>query len=174
MRRSALAKIALSVLLLLGLLVISPFILSLQPSAEKNPNKLTVLLSLIPIDSFAEIEWNNQPVIIFRPGLKTIEGLVGLKGHAFPPALKNGFLPPAFMYVRISTVHGCGLNHAQAGTLGSFWPGGWFDPCHHGAWDYSGRWIAGINGGDNKLANLATPTYQYTLGTQGVEFYRSF
>jgi Rieske Fe-S protein len=157
-------------LLLLSIVTAFSFLLSLEPSAEKEPPKLTIELDSIPLDSFVEIEWQNQPVIIFRPGPQTISGLVSLNDRTFPPVLDTNSLPPAFVYIRISTFRGCSLTQVEPGVFGSFWPGGWHDPCHFGAWDYSGRLVKGVSG-SQVLPNLTVPLHHYTNGNKNVVLY---
>ena len=167
--RKALTNILLVALLLFCGGVGIVFVLSLQPSADKEPPSRIIDLSTIPIDSFIEIEWKSSPVVIFRPGPKTINGLISLNNQA-SPRLNPNSVPPAFIYVRLSTFRGCPLSKTSEGAFASTWPGGWHDPCHFGAWDYSGRWIAGVSG-DTKLPNLLIPDYRFIDGGKSVELY---
>lgn len=61
-------------------------------------------------------------------------------------------------FTGISTYRNCKLEYSPPGHLKEGWEGGWYDPCHVGAWDNEGKFIVGGNSGpDLLLEDLRRP-----------------
>lgn len=129
---------------------------SMKPTdAAKSDHILRVDITEIPLDSYREYQWYNHLIMVFRLGDKSAEYLIDSNSIANGPDYVKGELPAAFVYVPVSTYKGCKLLSSKEGD--SLWPTyqGWYDPCHMGFWDFSGRNIPGVmTSGDAKLDDL--------------------
>ena len=167
-RRKTLATLVLGIAVLGVIVFALPFVDSLRPNdvAKGEVAQVVVVEDLAP-GSYKIVSWLGQPVIVVRPSLELVEGLVRLNDRVDGPPIVNTTLPPAFVYVGLSTYRGCELEHMAAGTLGEDWPGGWWDPCHMGAWDYAGRAVTGVNAPPSeRLASLPRPKNFELVGSE--------
>jgi Rieske Fe-S protein len=138
-------------------------LLSLRPSHDKGPSHYQIQLERIAPGTYIEVEWLGRPVVIVRPDHQMVEDLKSIDPFVLGGvALPNGDIPGAFVYERVSTHKGCGLEHVPAESPlapTSFrWRGGWRDACHIGYWDYAGRAVR-TDGRAVQLANLVSPEY---------------
>lgn len=138
-RKGLIALISIGVIVGLGTLLLVLFQSMSPTNAVKSDRVLTVNITDIPIDSYRYYEWNGRPIAIFRPGAKSIDYLVAINKIASGPDYTMESIPNIFVYEPISTYKGCWLWPSQRNE--SLWPKyqGWYDPCHMGFWDYSGR-----------------------------------
>lgn len=132
-------------------------------SAKKKP---VTRISLIKPGTFTVILLNNKPVALFRPTASNIEDLIAIT----PKAFNNTNVPrnpKVFIYYLEGTYKGCGLTHAPinaspkaiSASKSLKWPGGFFDMCHYGEWDYAGRAIK-VYDHHTGLPDLKVPQYK--------------
>lgn len=163
-RRRKLTRLV-SVLGVMGLgIALVPFVHSLSPTdAIKAERLLTVDLNDIPLDGYKVFPWRGKPVAIFRPGDRSIDYLVGLNLVATGEDYQRGEIPSFFAYEQVSTAKGCVLYDSEKNEFTQQRYRGWYDPCHMGFWDYSGRNLPGVNAPSNAaLPNLkAISTYTW-------------
>ena len=101
------------------------FLISLGPnySAESSVTR-RVSTDLIEPGESLLIQWLGEPIIFAKDSNGIVSSFVG-----------------------VSTFRGCVLEYAPPGHLGQDWQGGWIDPCHIGAWDEYGKFVANANSG---------------------------
>ncbi|WP_444913992.1 hypothetical protein [Microbulbifer sp. TRSA007] len=130
-----------------------PFVESLKPSAATD-GPLTVSVYSIPKGKMQIYEYEGRPLAIYRPTEEYLKELVANNKLTTGPYYSEGSIPDFFVYYPLSTHKGCFL-HDSSGFAGDISLQGLFDPCHMGFWDYSGRFIKGINMPDGvQLKNL--------------------
>ena len=141
-----------------------PLIGSLAPSAATGRPFLDVALRDIEPGQFKLVEWQGRPVAVVRT---TPEMLKDLRAHT-EKTLSHRTLPeeavPAFV-VHLASPKNCLLKHAPKGSdffSGREWPGGFYDPCHFGEWDYAGRTLDLVKNlpKEMQLADLTAPKYE--------------
>lgn len=102
-----------------------PFIGSLTPSmsAATSASKVVSIDELLPGD-IKIVSWMNTPIIFYKASESEIHSYQG-----------------------VSTYRGCALKYLPRDEeeYGPKWEGGWIDPCHIGAWDMQGKFLAGAN-----------------------------
>ncbi|WP_444893659.1 hypothetical protein ACJJIE_04200 [Microbulbifer sp. TRSA001] len=114
-----------------------------------------LLFSLSPFgESLKPSSATDGPLAIYRPTEEYLKELVANNKLTTGPYYSEGTIPDFFVYYPLSTHKGCFL-HDSSGFAGDIPLQGLFDPCHMGFWDYSGRFIKGINMPDGvQLKNL--------------------
>lgn len=126
-----------------------PFVGSWAPSARAI-NAFSLILNLDSIEPGAlkKIEFQNTLFAVFRPNERQFQQLMELNERANGADYSLENKPELFLYLPISTSYGCLLQefHSQ-GDNDFFDIDGWFDPCHAGFWDFSGRLIPDLHGG---------------------------
>lgn len=118
---------------------------SMTPTnATKSERVFRVDITDIPLDGYRRYEWYGHAIAIFRPGAKSVDYLLDTNPIANGPDYVKETFPTLFVYEPRSTYKGCGLMASSKGD--SLWPKyqGWFDPCHMGFWDFSGRNLPGV------------------------------
>lgn len=148
--------------LALGLIAI-PLISSMYPVEAKE--KPVTRISMIKPGTFKVILLDNKPVAIFRPTESNIKDLIAVSPSAFNKT-KVPLNPKVFIYYLESTYKGCGLTRAPIdanpkaiyASKSLKWPGGFFDMCHYGEWDYAGRAVQ-VYDQHAGLPDLKVPEY---------------
>ena len=140
------------VLALLAIFIV--FAKSLSPAADKPAPYFELRLNDLRPGDLKFFEYNDKPYALIRTSEEVLNDLDATtqwtwSGRAVP---RSAF----FVVTLISTHRGCGLVHApkEAPRYAPEreWPGGFFDPCHFGDWDYAGRAL--------KIAQDQDPTYK--------------
>jgi ubiquinol-cytochrome c reductase iron-sulfur subunit len=151
-----------------------PFISSWQPSERAKalgaPTELDV--SKIEPGQMAIVTWRRQPIYVVR---RTPEMVSHLKGHDDllkdkdseysdqPPYAKNEYRarnPELLVLIGTCTHLGCLPKQrfeAASPEMGSYWPGGFFCPCHGSRFDLAGR----VFDGSPASVNLRIPPYEF-------------
>ncbi|AWF81700.1 hypothetical protein BTJ40_13165 [Microbulbifer sp. A4B17] len=123
-----------------------PFLESLKPSsAIEKPLKVNILS--IPKGKVRVFEHEGRPLAVYRPTEEYAKDLIANNKLTNGPYYKEGAVPEFFAYYRQSTYKGCFLYESKEySPFKNEVPlQGLFDPCHMGFWDYSGRFINGVN-----------------------------
>ncbi|HEY6482841.1 MAG TPA: ubiquinol-cytochrome c reductase iron-sulfur subunit [Steroidobacteraceae bacterium] len=151
-----------------------PFIASWQPSERAKalgaPAELDV--SKIEPGQMAITVWRRQPIYVVR---RTPEMVAHLQGHdnlLKDPGSANSVQPAyaknlyrareaeLFVVIGVCTHLGCLPKQrfeAASAEMGSYWPGGFFCPCHGSRFDLSGR----VFDGSPASVNLVVPRYEF-------------
>lgn len=170
--RKKLLKVT-AVLVVIGLAaVLYVGISSLYPSEAIKSNRiLKVNIKSIPLDSYRFFAWNSTPVMIFRPGKRYKEYLISLNAVTNGKNFNKDTFPEFFAYEPVSTYKGCWISDSTK--IGwAFGYKGWYDPCHMGFWDFSGRNIPGINAPSDELLPDLKPIDNYRwISSSEVEFW---
>ena len=172
-KRSALVTAVTAVSAVGLLLLIIPFVSSMFPT----PRAGHVAVKNIAIDDlepgqFIQIEVQQRPVVIFRPNQSKITDLAAINDAVWEPPINSEEHASMYVYLGISTTSGCAVMHAEKGSFGEDWLGGWMDPCTMGAWDYAGRAFKSVNVANGvKINNLAIPNYRLLNDTE-IQFYK--
>jgi hypothetical protein len=146
---------------------------SLYPSEAIESNRiLKVNIKSIPLDSYRLFNWNGIPVMIFRPGTRSKEYLVSLNNVTNGADFTTETFPEFFAYKPVSTYKECWLSDSANNEYFNMIYQGWYDPCHMGFWDYSGRNLPGVNvPSDTSLPNLKAFTDYKWVSNSDVEFW---
>jgi Rieske Fe-S protein len=150
-----------SLLLLGGALAAYPFIASLSPSASRERPFIDVDITDIKPGGYRVVEILGYPAVVVRPSPQMRAALVDNARLTFNKTVLND--APVFVFRYYSPVHGCTLEHAPPGPRYSGeenWPGGFFDPCHYGAWDYAGRGL-NLQEGAPQVPDLTSPSFAF-------------
>lgn len=120
---------------------------SLAPtSSTVSAATLRVSTEEIPLGGYIIVQWLGDPIIFTKHSDNDISAFIG-----------------------VSTFRGCRLEYSPPGHLVEEWKGGWFDPCHVGAWDMRGNFVIGANSGEERvLASLSEPKYLTWDGEMGI------
>jgi Rieske Fe-S protein len=165
MSKRTLLIVGVASMLVLGLALASiPFVASLSPSASRERPFIDVPLSGIQPGEYRVVEWLGQPVVIVRPTPAMLDALRNNTSNTWNHRAVTD--SSAFVFNPVSPVHGCALQHAPQGPRypgEENWPGGFFDPCHYGAWDYAGRTLK-LQDGTPQLKDLPSPPFQIKDG----------
>lgn len=138
---------------------------SLAPASDKQSHIMKVDLSEIPLDYYRVVEWHDKPIVVFRPGPLSAKGLAALNRQTLGPHIHNEQVPPAFVYFKISTNRGCGIDEANSPDWGYVWR----DVCHTGTWDRAGRRLSGEDRYGQPLPNLGAPLFRYSNDSRYIE-----
>jgi hypothetical protein len=153
---------------LLALALLAVFAQGFLPRPAAPEPVLVLSLDKILPDSYAELEWQGRPVVVYRPGVEAARGLLASNARATGVQFEPGALPPAFVYHRSAPVQGCALEPRPRGALGPDWPGGWSAPCRAGAWDVAGRGLRDFNGA-GAAPDLTAPPHRFRADGEAVE-----
>lgn len=117
-----------------------PFIQSMNPTQKTiNDNVLNIDISDIKPGSYKYINWKYAPVIIYIPDKKSIQTLISYNNDVYGQAISTDNENELYVYQKVSTYKGCLLDEIQEHYKDRSLPEGWYDTCHMGAWDYTGR-----------------------------------
>lgn len=157
-------------LLLVGIGVAAiPFVASMRPSASLFQPTAEVQLDKLAAGAFKKFEWLGRPVLIVRPTSEMVEELRRNTDNTWNRRSLVG--TDVFVFYSSSPVHGCSVQHAPPGPRypgDDKWPGGFFDPCHYGAWDYAGRALR-LDDGSPQPEDLESPKFE--LSGDVIHFY---
>lgn len=155
-------------------LALSPFILSLQPSARAQALGAPVEIDISPLEpgEMLRVEWRGRPVWVLRRTedmLKRLESVEGSLRDAQseesdqPEYAVNAYrsVKAEFLVVVGQCTHlGCApveRFEVQPADLGPEWMGGFYCPCHGSKFDLAGRVYKGVPA----PLNLAVPPYRF-------------
>ena len=155
---------------------LTPFVLSMMPSARAKASGAPVEVDISKLESgqLLTIEWRGKPVWILRrtpemlKSLAAVEKLLADPGSAVtdqqPEYAQNeprSIKPEILVLVGICTHLGCSpdkrLEAGVASGLGDDWKGGFFCPCHGSKFDLAGRVYKNVPA----PTNLEIPSYTY-------------
>ena len=172
-RRKSLLR-ATALIIVIGIsIVIYVGMSSFYPSgAIESKRILKVNIESIPLDSYRLHEWNNMPVMIFHPGTHSKEYLVSLNQVTNGVKYNMDSFPKFFAYQPVSTYKGCWLSDSRKNEYMNVGYQGWYDTCHIGFWDFSGRNLPGVNAPtDTSLPNLKQFINYKWVSSTDVEFW---
>ncbi|MFA5627932.1 MAG: ubiquinol-cytochrome c reductase iron-sulfur subunit [Thiohalomonadaceae bacterium] len=158
------------------LYVLTPFVLSMQPSEKAKAAGAPVEadVSKLEFGQMMTVEWRGKPVWIIRRSEQNLSDLQTVEKHLLDPASDNLAQQPAYakninrsikpeysILVGICTHLGCSPTYrpdiGAADLGGAEWKGGFFCPCHGSRFDLSGRVYAGVPA----PSNLVVPPHMY-------------
>ena len=154
MSRKRFLTLCVTGIIFVGLLFAAyPFLASWGPNPKSERLVLELDISGIPPGGSKLVEWRGRPFMIYRPSLESSQYLISLNEVANGPdyTLKN--MPDFFAYFLLSTYLGCALKDTGEEGFGYDKYVGYLDPCHSGFWDYAGRLLPSVHGGQG-LDNL--------------------
>jgi len=101
---------------------------------------LDVRVDDMPPGSIKVLRTNDAPIIIVRTTPEMLADLNAQTAHTWS---LRPIEAPAFFVFSPSSAARCAVVHEPSGTArytpGRVWPGGFYDPCRFGEWDYAGR-----------------------------------
>lgn len=155
--------------------VVTPFILSMDPSAkaEAAGAPIEVDISKMEYGQLLTVEWRGKPVWILRRNKTILDTAKSLDSVLKDPQsneltqqphyAKNearSINPEYMVMIGICTHLGCSPTfrpQIAPEDLGPEWKGGFFCPCHGSRYDLSGRVYAGVPA----PSNLVVPPYRF-------------
>jgi ubiquinol-cytochrome c reductase iron-sulfur subunit len=150
---------------LLGVLAVaSMLIANLSPAEDKHQRSLDVSIADIAPGTYKVVHWFYQPIAVFRTSPEVLEKLrveTSLTASRRPIPTPG---PAAFVYSLVSTNLGCSVKESRDPRYpgDDKWPGGFYDPCHYGEWDYAGRTLdLGNLPKEMLLPDLRVPNYEW-------------
>lgn len=159
---------------------VTPFILSMNPSARACAAGAPVEADISKIEpgQLLTFEWQGKPVWILRRTPEMISGLAKITDRLVDPNstvtsqqpdyAKNptrSIKPETLVLVGICTHLGCSpAKRLTAGdeSIGADWPGGFFCPCHGSKFDLAGRVFKNVPA----PINLKVPPHKYLSDTR--------
>ncbi len=160
--------------LLGALIVLITLFTSLNPTdLSKSEHILTVDISTIPTDSYRIYTWQSRPVMILRPGTRMTEAIMELNNVTVGPEYDRTNMPEFFVFEPVSThlKQGCVVKEADNESFGEPNRAGFYDPCHMGFWDYSGRFVPGRYVPDGVVLRDLNPVSSFKyISEQIIEF----
>jgi ubiquinol-cytochrome c reductase iron-sulfur subunit len=159
---------------------VTPFVLSMMPSARAKAAGAPVEVDISKIEpgQLLTVEWRGKPVWILRrtpemlKSLSSDESLVADPISAadqqpiYAQNATRSIKPEFLVLVGICTHLGCSpaqrLEAGSASGLGEGWPGGFFCPCHGSKFDLAGRVFKNVPA----PTNLVVPPHTYLSGTR--------
>lgn len=155
-------------------LALSPFVLSLQPSARAQALGAPVEIDVSPLEpgEMLRVEWRGRPVWVLRRTDDMLEKLEQVEGSLRdaqseeseqPDYAVNAYrsVKPEYLVVVGQCTHlGCApveRFEVQPADLGPEWMGGFYCPCHGSKFDLAGRVYKGVPA----PLNLAVPPYRF-------------
>jgi len=161
-KRQALTRVV-GGLIFIGIFIASiPFVKMMGPSDKAtNKHRMHIDISKIEPGTYIFVGWERTPVIIYRPNEDAVKLLKSYNNKAvWGPEITKENIKQLYVYKKTSTYLGCSLLDAKVKNI-TEWPDGWYDPCHTGFWDYTGRSLNGVNTpGDFNLKNLTQIKYR--------------
>ncbi len=161
--------------------VLTPFVLSMQPSAKAKAAGAPVEADVSKLEpgQMMTVEWRGKPVWIVRRTEQNLSDLPTLDAKLLDPASDNAAQQPAYakndhrsikpeyaVLVGICTHLGCSPTYrpdiGAADLGGPDWKGGFFCPCHGSRFDLAGRVFSGVPA----PSNLVVPPYKYLSDTR--------
>ena len=139
-----------------GVVVLTPFVLSMMPSERAKAAGAPVVVDFSKLEPGMQlaVAWQGKPVWVVNRTPAMLAKLAGLAPRLAdpdsdvpqqPPYCENiyrSIKPEYLVVVGICTHLGCSPNFlptfASPG-LGADWPGGWLCPCHGSRYDLSAR-----------------------------------
>jgi len=122
---------------------------------------LNIDTALISPGNYIKVTWLKKPVVIYKPSKESAAVLKEINSKVWGPDIDSTSIKKIYIYEAISTYLGCGLKDTSEISTDSNFPNGWYDPCHMGVWDYSGRAYKSINVAKGiKLSNLSPVKYR--------------
>jgi ubiquinol-cytochrome c reductase iron-sulfur subunit len=160
---------------------LTPFVLSMMPSARAKASGAPVEVDISKLESgqMLTVEWRGKPVWILRrtpemlKSLAAVEKLLADPESAVtdqqPEYAQNeprSIKPEILVLVGICTHLGCSpdkrLEAGVASGLGDDWKGGFFCPCHGSKFDLAGRVYKNVPA----PTNLVVPPHAYLSETR--------
>lgn len=155
-------------------LALSPFILSLQPSARAQALGAPVEIDISPLDpgEMLRVEWRGRPVWVLRRTEEMLERLEQVEGSLRDAQSEESDQPEyavnahrsvkaEFLVVVGQCTHlGCApveRFEIQPADLGPEWMGGFYCPCHGSKFDLAGRVYKGVPA----PLNLTVPPHRF-------------
>jgi Rieske Fe-S protein len=113
-----------------------------EPGNETGPY-VELSVSNIAPGEFRVVEIGGRPVAVVRPDAAMLSGLHGSTARTWSGMEPIPSTTGVFAFSLISTYGRCAVQHEPKGTsrypAAVSWPGGFYDPCNVGEWDYAGR-----------------------------------
>lgn len=161
--------------------VLTPFVLSMQPSAKAKAAGAPVEADVSKLEpgQMMTVEWRGKPVWIVRRTEQNLNDLPSIEDKLLDPASDNTAQQPSYaknihrsikpeysVLVGICTHLGCSPTYrpdiGAADLGGPDWKGGFFCPCHGSRFDLAGRVFSGVPA----PSNLVVPPYKYLSDTR--------
>ena len=134
--------------MMVGLLLLSfPFFASWNPNPRSTIVK-DINISELPAGGKVFFYWKGLPAVLYKPTNEMVNYLVSLNKVANGSDYSIDSIPEFFAYTLVSTYRRCALMDTEANGLSSLKYIGYFDPCHRGFWDYAGRLLPTVHGGE--------------------------
>jgi ubiquinol-cytochrome c reductase iron-sulfur subunit len=120
-----------------------PFVASMRAADEgsgASPYVDVPIATVLP-GEFAVVEIGKRPVAVVRANADMLRALHDATSRTWSGRAPVPSAGDFFVFSFESTYRGCLLQHRPKATTSSpdSWTGGFYDPCHVGAWDYAGR-----------------------------------
>lgn len=159
--------------------VVTPFVMSMLPSARAKAAGAPVEVDLSKIEPGAKIdvEWRGKPVWVVNRTKEMLDMLAKHDDKLTDPGSENtsqqpdycknptrSIKPQYLIVVGICTHLGCSPTFRKElgpADLGADWPGGWFCPCHGSRFDLAAR----VFNGSPAPTNLVIPPHKYLSET---------
>lgn len=150
----------------LGLLVAAyPFLASWKPNAKSTKfSPIEFDISKVPLGGYEIIDVFARPVMIYKPSIDVANYLISINDVANGPDYDLNTIPEIFVYEPLSTHLGCMLWDTKERDVDWYGYDGLYDPCHRGFWDYAGRLIPSVYGGQG-LNDLKVVEYEKVSDT---------
>ncbi len=160
--------------------VLTPFVLSMQPSAKAQAAGAPVEADVSKLEPGQRmtVEWRGKPVWIVRRTEQNLQDLPSNDDRLLDPKSDNAGQQPAYakneyrsikpeylVLVGICTHLGCSPTYRPdiaPADLGPEWKGGFFCPCHGSRFDLAGRVFQGVPA----PKNLEVPPYKFLSDTR--------
>ncbi len=162
-------------------LAVTPFVLSMLPSARARAAGAPVEVDISKIEpgQLLTVEWRGKPVWILDRTSAMLKSLtedtqlladpksaVASQQPTYAQNETRSMKPALLVLVGICTHLGCSpaqrLEAGAAAGLGDNWPGGFFCPCHGSKFDLAGRVFKNVPA----PMNLEVPPYSYLSDTR--------
>lgn len=180
-RRRRLLAITTGVGLVGTAFAVTPFVLSMMPSARAKAAGAPVEVDISKVEpgQLLTIEWRGKPVWILRRTPEMLKSLSSVESNLADPKSAVADQQPAYaqnttrsakpeflVLVGICTHLGCSpaqrLEAGSSSGLGEEWPGGFFCPCHGSKFDLAGRVYKNVPA----PTNLVVPPHTYLSDTR--------
>ena len=124
----------------IGLILLASVFFAGSENTENGTGSdvLEVELGEVLPGTYKTVMWKGFPTVIYRMNEVTTAYLISINDQVYGEPITKETASPFYVYKAVSTHLGCGLRPAIEKNDAKF-NKGWFDPCHLGVWDYSGR-----------------------------------